>query len=94
MRGERLHFDVESTRDLKGIDRQSVNLEFTEELLRLAVDSEELISESAHLLALPRLLPGFLGQHLNEIVGHLLILSRETGIVPVELVDGGGRGIH
>ena len=87
---ERLHVDVELPRNRERIDRQVVDLEFTEELFRLPMHFEELFTLPGHLLALPSFPLGLLRQHLDELIGHLLILGREAGVVPVELVDGGG----
>ena len=88
--GERLQFDVKSTRDREWIDWQGINSKFPEELIRLPTYEEELIVGPGQLLSLNRLLLGLMGQHLDEVVCHFLIFGREAGVVPVEGVDGGG----
>ena len=77
-------------RRVQTLGRQGVDPELTEELLRLLMHLEELITLPSHLLASPSFQLGLLRQDLDELVGHFLILSREARVVAVQLVDGGG----
>ena len=94
IRRQRAQLNVETAGDLERIDGKRIDVHLLKEPLSFPTYFNKRIGPPCHLVPFRLFVLCFACQHLNKVVGHLLIFGRQTGVVSVELIGADGRTFH